>query len=453
MGSLWLYENKFKKFENLNNSISCDVCIIGSGIFGLTCAYYLSKNGMNCTIIDRDDICQKTTGHTTAKITSSHGLIYSYLAKNYGKDYAKNYLNANQEAISNIKDIIDNENINCEFEWQSNFVYTTDISEVVDIKKEVNCVKSLNFNANFITDCDLPFKISAGIEFPNQAQFNPAKYISGLINYCINHNVSIYTHTTAFDVKQEKSDLITITNSGKIHSKYVILASNYPFINFPGMYFLKMYKSLSYVVGIDVKKDLFDGMYITSSSPIYSFRTANFKGKKILLVGGLGHKTGYSTNINETYLNLENFVRTYYPKSEVLFRWNTCDCVTLDKIPYIGRFSKFIDNLYIGTGFNKWGMTSSNVAANIICDSIFKNNNKFSYIFNSNRLKLIKNRGEFKNIVSESINSLALKKIKKQNITLDDIKNDSGGIIDYHNKKIGIYKDSSRKYLCNKSNM
>ena len=147
MNSLWLSENSDNKnYENLNKDISTDVCIIGAGIFGLTCGYYLSKSGFKVTIVDKSDICRKTTGHTTAKITSQHGLFYSYLIDTYGEQFAKDYLSANEEAIRNIKNIIDTENIKCDFENQSNFVYTTDKLEVVKIKKEVDIPVISNYS-------------------------------------------------------------------------------------------------------------------------------------------------------------------------------------------------------------------------------------------------------------------------------------------------------------------
>lgn len=449
MNSLWLNDNFINKnFNCLNDDISTDVCIIGAGIFGLTCGYYLSKAGLKVTIIDKCDIATKTTGHTTAKITSQHGLFYTYLVNTYGEQFAKDYLFANEEAIENIRNIIDNENINCDFENQSSFVYTTNESEVNNIKLEVDCLNSLGFPANFTTKTGLPFSIAGSIQFKNQAQFNPIKYLNGLANCIIKNNGKIYTNTIVYDVKNDGNNFSTSSVGGNIKSKYVILASHYPFINFPGMYFFKMYQSSSYVIGIDTKKTLFNGMYITASSPTYSFRTANYKGKRILLLGGSSHKTGTCVNYKETYSVLEEYAKQLYPNGEILFRWDTRDCITLDKLPYIGVFSNTQDNFYVGTGFNKWGMTTSNVAANIICDSIFGKENKYAYVFDSTRLHPIKNRTELKNIVSESVNSLALNKIKNSKISFNDISNNSGGIIDINNQKIGIYKDSSRKYFC-----
>ena len=445
MNSLWLSENlKNIDFGKLENNNSTDVCIIGAGIFGLTCGYYLARSGLKVTIVDKSDISRKTTGHTTAKITSQHGLFYTYLIDTYGEQFAKDYLFANQEAIENIKNIIDIENINCDFEYQSNFVYTINKSEVNKIKKEVDNVNSIGFPANFVTKTGLPFDIAGGIQFKNQAQFNPLKYVYGLSNSILNNNGKIFTNTTVFDIKNESDTFTTYTTGGNIQSKYIILASHYPFINFPGMYFLKMYQSSSYVIGIDTKKTLFNGMYITASDPTYSFRVANYNGKEILLLGGCNHKTGTPANYNETYGLLENYAKCLYPNCEILFRWSTRDCISLDKIPYIGPFSSTINNFYVGTGFNKWGMTSSNVAANIICDNILGKTNKYGYVFDSTRVNPIKNRTEIKNMISESVNSIAIKKFKDSNISFDNISNNSGGIIDINDQKVGIYKDSSR---------
>ncbi len=445
MNSLWLTENKNNsKFESLSKNINTDVCIIGAGIFGMTCGYYLSKAGLNVSIIEKNEIGHKTTGHTTAKITSQHGLFYTYLVETYGEGFAKDYLSANQEAIENIKNIIDDENITCDFERQSNFVYTTNPNEVPQIKKEVDVLNALGFPANFVTKTGLPFDVAGAVQFKDQAQFSPIKYVNGLSKCISKYNGEIFTNTTITDVKKIGDNFYIFTPNNVVTSKYVILASHYPFINFPGIYFFKMYQASSYVIGVDVKKTLNNGMYITASAPTFSFRTANYNGKKILLLGGCGHKTGTPAPYEDTYGILENYAKQLYPNCEILFRWDTRDCITLDKIPYIGHFSNVMGNIYVGTGFNKWGMTTSNVAANIVCDMIWDKENKYAYVFDSTRVHPIKNRAEVKNMITESVNSLAIKKFKNSTVDFDKIPINSGGVIDVNNQKVGIYKDTSR---------
>ena len=199
------------------------------------------------------------------------------------------------------------------------------------------------------------------------------------------------------------------------------------------------------MIAVNTKKTLFNGMYISASNPVFSFRTAKYNGKKLLLIGGSEHKTGYSSSYENTYGCLETLAKMYYPDCEVLFKWNTRDCVSLDKLPYIGLFSPNMPNVFVGTGFKKWGMSLSNVASNIIVDKICGNYNKYEYLFKPTRLNPIKNRIEFKDMLIQSTNSLFLDKLKHSDINFDDIATGSGGIIEINGEKVGIYKDESGK--------
>lgn len=444
MNSLWLDSIKSQKqfnFDVLNEDIETDVCIIGAGIFGMTCAYYLSKLGFKVTVLEKDKIGCKTTGFTSAKITSQHGLFYEHLIKSYGKEFAKDYLESNEKAIENIKNIIDTEKIKCDFEEQNAYVYTTKTSELLALKNEVNALSSIGFNCDFVTKTGLPFEVQGAVCFKNQAQFNPIKYVYGLCDKIISNNGKIYVDTTASDIKNDGDNYLVYTNRHTVKAKYVIVATHYPFLKLPGFYFTKMYQSTSYVIAVDTKKTLFNGMYINNSNPIFSFRTAKYNGKKVLLISGADHRTGEPTCYQDSYGVLENEARKYYPDCEVLYKWNTEDCIPLDKIPYIGSYSLTMPNVFVGTGFKKWGMTSSNVAANIIVDKICNKPNKYEYVYRSSRLEPIKNIDEFKNMLVQSTNSLLLDKFKRANMDFDEIANNSGSIVEINGDKVGIYKD------------
>ena len=506
MNSFWLdsIENK-NKFNKLEKDISTDVCIVGAGIFGLTCGYYLTKQGYNVVLLEKEkDIASKTTGHTTAKITSQHKLIYKYLIDSLGESMAKKYLYANQDAIENIYQIINDENIDCDFVRQDSYVYTNNLDELEKIKLENKAVNSLGFKSEFVTSTPLPFNVLGALRFPNQAEFNPIKYAYGLAK-CITSNGSsaidglvnagsvgsvsvgdgivenspggaslnlakgtgeIYTDTLVQNIKKENDEFITSCKDYVVRSKYVILASHYPFIDRLGYYFLKMYQSTSYVIAVDIGDKTFDGMYINSKQPTFSYRFANFSGscgKRLLLVGGADHKTGSKIDLSNAYSILEYEVRKYYPDCKVLYKWNTEDYITLDKIPYIGEFSHFMPNMYIGTGFNKWGMTSSNVAGNIIVDKILGRENEYENVFKATRLHPIKNNVELGNMIKETTNSFVINKFKVPDADLDviednsvmsgskkagnfeEIKNDSGHVLKYNGQTIGIYKDNDGK--------
>lgn len=449
MNSLWLKniaESPKYEFPELQEDLEADICIIGAGIFGISTAYYLSQKGYNVTILERDRISNKVTGHTTAKITSQHGLIYHYLLNQYGKDFAKKYYEANQEAIGEIHNLIKKYDIKCDFENQTNYIYTTNYSEVLKINEEREALKKLKIDYEVTEDLKLPFKIEKAIGFKNQAQFNPIKYINGLLEEILKSGVKIYENTTCYDIKKDDDKYICFTKNNKVKSKYVVIATHYPFINIPGIYFAKMYQSSSYVIGVDTKTDLFEGMYINIQPPTYSFRTAIDGDKKILLLGGADHKTGQDVDFKQSYGLLEEKVKKWYPNAEVKYAWSTRDCITLDKIIYIGEFSNLMPNVYVGTGFNKWGMTSSNVASRIITDLITKKENKYEEIFKATRVNPIVNKDEVKNMISQTVKSIVVDRIiNEDSIEIKELKQDEAKIFEYKGKKIGIYKSLEGK--------
>ena len=236
--------------------------------------------------------------------------------------------------------------------------------------------------------------------------------------------------------------IITLDNGNTVKAKYVVIATKYPIINFPGLYFLKMYQSTSNAIVVDPKADLFDGMYINSEAPTISLRTIQNGEKRLLLVAGFDHKTGAEIDLQDSYNYLEKVAKSMYPKCEVLYRWNTEDTIPLDKIPYIGEFSNLMPRVYVATGYKKWGMTSSNVAANIIVDKIMGNENEYEEIFKATRMEPIKNIKEVGNIVKESVYSLVLHKLEIPKETLEQIQKDHGKVVEIEGKKVGVYKDS-----------
>ncbi len=361
-----VWENNFKLTEQseLCGDVKTDVLVIGGGICGLLCAYFLNQNGVDCIIAEGSRICSGTTKNTTAKITSLHGLIYDELIKTSGRDTAHMYLDANNNALARYREL--SKTIDCDFEEKS--AYTYSISDRQKIEDEVDAVLSLGGNADFKEDLSLPFETEGAICFPNQAQFNPIKFVNG-----ISKGLKIYENTFIRDISKHTA----ISDKGKITADKIIIATHFPFINKHGLYFLKLYQHRSYVIALKGAADV-DGMYVDEAEDGMSFR--NFKD--LLLIGGGSHRTGKKGG---NWTELRRFANQFYPLAEEEYHWSTQDCMSLDKIPYIGRYSESTPDLFVASGFNKWGMTASMTAAEILCDLVLEKENDFSRVFNPAR--------------------------------------------------------------------
>lgn len=413
--SIWKKEGQNnRKFRTLEQNIETDVCVIGGGIAGMSVAYYLAKEGKKVAVLEKDRICSKTSGGTTGKITSQHHLFYNYLIQSQNKDFAKKYLKANEEAIQNIEEIIQTEKIDCDFERKSAFVWTKNLDKLQMIKAEVESVKSLGKNPKFTNEIEILGKIEGAIEFENQAQFYPVKYVNGLAKSILENGGEIFENTKVVEYQKRDKEFTVLAeaegNTKQVKAKYVVVCTRYPIFNVPGFYFLKMYQELEY--GIAIKTDTkLKGMYVSVEVPTISFRDYEENGENYILVVGNGHKTGEKTEENGFEV-LENFAKTYFPNKEIVYRWNAEDTIGLDKIPYNGEYSEVRENMYVATGFKKWGMTSSNVAANLITDKIMGRKSQYEEIFNSTRLEAIKNHEEMKNMLKEVGESVIMPRLK-----------------------------------------
>jgi len=387
--SYWIESTPDTDYPALMGDIETEILIVGGGLAGISCAYMLNKEGFRIALIEADHIAQGASGHTTAKITSQHGLIYNKIKTKLGQHLAKQYADANEKAISEIGRIIEEHNIDCNYTRQTAYVFTQQDKYLKEIEEEVEAASSLGIKASFADSLPLPLPVKGAVIFENQAQFHPRKYILSLAQI-IGSNVQIYENTRAVDIEEEDDRYVVTTERGnKIRSKRVIMASQYPFYNKHGMYFARLYPKRSYIVAVKAREKFPGGMYINAEDPTRSLRQQDIENGELILVAGSNHNTGQSPDTNIHYEELEEFVKQIFTVEDIPYRWSTQDYDTPDGIPYIGHFTSNTPNLYVATGFLKWGMTNSMVSAMLIRDLIVNGESPWQEVYNPSRKNII----------------------------------------------------------------
>lgn len=365
--SIWKESLEMPKFPPLEHDADTDVLIIGGGLAGILCGQRLAQEGVSCILIEADRICRGVTGNTTAKITSQHGCIYGKLIREFGEETARRYWEANEGALAALRGL--SRSVECHFEAKDNYIYATDSAK--PLEEEMAALERLEIPAQFEQQLPLPFPTAGGIRFADQAQFHPLQLVAGLVK-----DMNIYENTAA---KAFVGNTV-LTDHGKITASKIIVATHFPILNKHGGYFLKMYQQRSYVLALENAAQV-EGMYLDAAENGLSFRNYG----DLLLIGGGGHRTGKQGG---GWAELERTARICYPGAREIRRWATQDCMTLDGVPYIGQYSRETPDLYVATGFNKWGMTSSMVAAMVLSDLVQGRENPYASVFSPLRRSL-----------------------------------------------------------------
>lgn len=421
MESIWSKTCSRKKRPALKGSIEADAAVIGGGMAGILTAWQLEQAGVHTIVLEADQIGSGQTKNTTAKITSQHGMFCHRFLEKKGEKTAKQYVQANQDAVKEYKRIIHAEGIDCDLSEADAYVYSADDEK---LRQETQAAQKLGIPASFEKRIEIPIPCAGAVRFPAQAEFHPLKFIRGLAE-----QLTVYEDTLVKEVEEHTVK----TAFGSVTADKIVFATHFPFFRFPGMYFARMHQERSYVVALENAGNL-NGMYIGDGEDTLSFRQYD----KYILLGGQGHRTGENCE-GGCYEKLIEAAKEFYPGSRTAVCWSAQDCITTDQIPFIGKYASDRPEWLVATGFQKWGMTSATVSAMLLKDMICGIENPYAETFSPSRFsaeeipQLIKDGGK-------AVKGLTKRFFHLPDETIAALERGHGAVVETPQGKAGVYK-------------
>ena len=435
--SIWKENVKNIALSSLNKDIKCDILIIGGGVAGLSTAYFLSNSNKNIVLIDKDKCAEGASSKNTGKLTFVQELVYNKLVKNYSNQVAKFYLESQKEAISLAIDIINKNDIECNLFKQDSYVFINKDSDTNKLESEISFYKKNNIDCEKVNELPMNFSIKTGIRIKDSSySFNPYKFLIGVKNV-LKDKIKIYENTRAIEVKKDDDCYLVKTGDDKIiKCKSVVVATQYPFFIVPYFTPFKTTVEKSFIVGgID---EIMNFQAISEGKPTISFNYYK-DNKGYLLYSRRSHSITTKLDTRQDRNEIVNEYKKYF-NSEPDYYFQNHDLMTYDYMPLIGKID---DNMYVLTGFNKWGNTNGIIGGKLIGDLIIKKENKYVDIFNPKRgISFLK----IKNLTI--YNTMVMTRYILNKIVTSKSYYDDRVRIEYiDGKKCGIYTDENGEHI------
>lgn len=438
--SVWLDTTPETAYPLQDQDVSVDVAVIGGGIVGITAAYLLKRAGLSVCLLERRRLVTGTSGHTTAKVTSLHGLIYRRLASLHGEEKARLYGVANQAALEWVASTVNELGIECDFARAAAYTYVTSDRAASDIEAEVDMASRLGLPASFTTETELPFRVRAAVRFEEQARFHPRKFLLGLAATIPGDGSLVFEETQARDVERGSPQTV-ITDRGKVRAENVIVATHLPFLD-RSLLFARTSPRRHPVVALTSQLPAPEGMYLAYDRTYpHSLRQQPTPDGPVLIVGGESWKTAHLRSPAERWRMLIAQSRERLEVAAIEYRWGAQDYYSVDFLPFVGKLTPFSDRLYGATGFGAWGMTNGIAAGLLLADLVLARPNESAELFDPNRLAV---RASARKLVTENVDNvgrLVLPRLRRPSGILASIHEGDGAILEVGGRKLAVSRD------------
>lgn len=397
--SPWLNAPLSMNRAPLAGDASCDVCIVGAGIAGMCCAYWLTKAGMEVFVLDDGPIGGGESGRTTAHLSNAIDDRYMETERTHGERAARLCADSHTAGIGALEQIAYDETIECGFQRVDGFLFLPPGESPDVLYREMAAAHRAGLVGVERVSRVPAFDSGPALRFPDQAQFHPLQFLAGVAQSVEARGCRIFTGTRVDDIQTAQERLAVRTKVGIVHAQSVIVATNSPINDLVTMH-TKQSAYRTYCIAARVARgSITRALYWDTSdtageldAPYHYVRIAPDSGDpngthELLIVGGEDHHTGDAGSDAPTrWSRLEQWARARFSSMEdVTQRWSGQVLEPVDGLAFIGANPTGPANVYIVTGDSGMGMTHGAIAGLLLTDLILKRPNPWSSLYDPSR--------------------------------------------------------------------
>ena len=439
----WAQHASCADYPRLVGSVEADVVVIGAGITGLTTAALLKQAGLRVVVLEMSTIGAGTTGHSTGHLDAYPDRSLHELSRHFSEDIVRCVVQSRLEAIDLAEQLVNQHDINCDFQRIPAYLYAEDQQQIERLDKEQELAEKFGLQVERTRGVPVPFHVADALRFERFARFSPYAYVCGLADAVHDHAgpCRVLTDSRVIDAGQVNGRWRVATDGGEVHAEHLVAAVHAGYMSLFAIE-SRVYPWQSYVLAARVGWELPDALYWDMHEPYHYTRWASTADRRLLIIGGADHRTGELEQTDQAFNNLgEYLLQRYGSKVQIESHWSAEYFSSADGLPYIGAIPGK-ERAYIGTGYDGDGLTYGTVAGRVISDLVLGRESAWAEAYQPSRVKPAASAGKLVTGVSRMTAHWVGDRLKRGDISsVDEIPPDEGCVLRVNREKLAVYRD------------
>lgn len=345
-----------------------DTVVAGAGLTGLTTSVLLARAGHQVAVVEARHVGAAATGNTTAKVSLLQGTNLGSIRSHRSDEDLRAYVEGNHEGQAWLLRYLEEKGL--DYQRRTSYIYAHSEKGVSSLEKELHACQAAGLPASWTEETELPHPVAGAVALAEQAQIHPTDVLEALAAELHQRDGHIFEGARVTDT-DAGSPVQVHTTAGTVAADQLVLATGAPILD-RGGYFAKLkgHRSYAQTYRLPQGSSMPQGMYLSVDSPGRTTRTVPINDEELLLVGGNGHIVGRASSHQGAVDDLETWTQKHFPGAQRTHAWSAQDYRAADYVPFFGKLPRGGDNIYVATGYNKWGMTNAVAAALAISSEI-----------------------------------------------------------------------------------
>ncbi|MEU5280950.1 FAD-dependent oxidoreductase [Streptomyces asoensis] len=428
--------------------LTVDVAVVGAGVAGLSTAWELARRGRSVAVLEADRVAAGVTGHTTAKLSALHTLVYDRLRRTRGAEGARLYARSQTEAVRHAANTAQELGVDCEWEDTAAYTYAEDPARTDALKAEAEAAREAGLPAEFVTGTELPFPVAGAVRVTGQAQFHPRKYLLAVADGIRRLGGTLYENTRVTGLREGDPCVLTARSPAgetEVTARDVVIATHYPVFD-RALLFTRLSPRRELVLAAPLDADRAPrGMYITPERNTRSLRTAPLDdGRRLLVVTGEHFTPGAGGDVEERFARLADWAGEHFGDLTFTHRWATQDNESTDSVPLVGPFHPGSDHVFVATGFGGWGLSGGIMAGRLLSERITGGSSPWDDLYDPRRIASVVREGAtfVKQQAEVAAHFVGDRLPSTDGVSVDRIAPGDGAVVRVGGKRCAVHRDA-----------